>query len=46
LSWSSIEKAKKVLKDIQAHYHLYMLLHKEWNVDNIDKEKARKSARK
>lgn len=44
MSWSSLEKAKQALQDIQAHYHFYMILHKEWNVDKKDKEKATKFA--
>ena len=44
ISWAKLEKAKQALRDIQAHYHLYMILHKEWNVDKKDKEKAIKFA--
>ncbi len=44
LSWLSLEKAKQALRDIQAHYHFYMILNKEWNADKKDKEKALKFA--
>lgn len=45
ISWTKLEKAKQALRDIQAHYHLYMILYKEWNVDKADKEKAIKFAK-
>ena len=45
VSWKSLSQAKKALNDIKNHYHYYVILNKEWNADNDDKEKAKKSAK-
>jgi membrane carboxypeptidase/penicillin-binding protein len=46
LTWGNLDKAKQALKDIEEHYHFYMIMHKEWNVDKKDQEKAEKKAKK
>lgn len=43
LSWTSLTKAKKALKDIEKHYYNYMILHKEWNAGKEEKDKALRS---
>ena len=40
IEWKDSKKAEKALRDIEAHYHYYMILNKEWNVDQKDKDKA------
>lgn len=45
LTWSDENKAKQALRDIKSHYHYYMILHKEWNADQKDKDKAIKDAK-
>jgi len=44
IEWASLEKAKQALKDIEEHYMLYMICHKEWNAGKKDKEDARAKA--
>ena len=46
VKFSNPDKAKKALKDIESHYKFYMMLHKEWNADKKDKEKAKRIAEK
>lgn len=46
LKWTKLEKAKKALKDIEAHYKWYMIMNKEWNVDKNDQKKATRIAEK
>ena len=45
ISWATLTKAKKALKDIEHHYHYYMILHKEWNAGKEEKDKATKSSK-
>jgi hypothetical protein len=44
--WANLDMAKKSLKAIEEHYHLYMLFKKEWNVDEKQQEKALADAKK
>ena len=44
VSWNSLSAAKRALKAIEQHYHFYMILHKEWNVDKKDKDNAKRQA--
>lgn len=44
VSWKSISKAKKALKDIEKHYAYYMVMNKEYDAGKEDKEKAQRSA--
>lgn len=46
VEWKSLKKAKQALKDLEAHYHWYMIIHKEWNVDNNDRKRATNKAKK
>lgn len=46
IKWESLEKAKQALKDIKEHYMFYMVMHKEWNVSEEQKQKAEDKAKK
>ena len=46
IQWKSLTKAKKALKDIEKHYHFYMMLNKEWNAGQDDKDKVTKNAKR
>ena len=46
IEWNKISAAKKSLKAIEEHYHLYMLFNKEWNADKKQQDKALKEAKK
>ena len=46
MEWNDLDKAKQALKDIESHYHCYMICHKEWNADKKDKDQARAKAMK
>lgn len=46
MKWSNLDKAKQALRDIEAHYKHYLIMHKEWNADQKDKDKSKKKAEK
>ena len=46
IKWKSLDSAKAALKDIKNHYMFYMIMHKEWNVGQEEKDKASAKAKK
>ena len=46
LKWENLDKAKKALKELTEHYHLYMLMEKEYNAGKKEKKEAEKKIRK
>ena len=46
VQWEDSAKAKAAKKDIDAHYHYYMILNKEWNAGKKEKDDATKFAKK
>tara|TARA_R110000824_G_scaffold12226_7_gene53652 strand:- start:61771 stop:62181 length:411 start_codon:yes stop_codon:yes gene_type:complete len=46
VSWDDMDKAKKALKDIEDHYHQYMIINREWNAGKKEKDEAREIAMK
>ena len=46
LTWENLDKAKQALKDIEEHYHCYMICKKEWNAGKKEIKKARDKAMK
>ena len=46
LTWKRKDMAKKALKDIEAHYHDYMILNKEYNAGKKEQDAARKHAKR
>lgn len=46
IEWNDLSAAKKSLKAIEEHYHLYMLFEKEWNADKNQLREALEEAKK
>jgi len=46
IEWKRKDRAKQALKDIEAHYHDYMIMNKEWNIGKEEKDAARQHAKR